>query len=71
MDHVPSITVVIPTYNRAQSTIAAIENVLAQAYPPIKVIVIDDGSTNGSVGQGFCRMRQTRANSLLHGTLAD
>ena len=40
MNHVPSMMVVIPKYNRAQSTIPAIENVLSQSYRPIEVIVI-------------------------------
>lgn len=48
MSNRPLVSVVIPTYNRTQQTIAAIECVLAQTYPSIEVIVVDDGSTNGS-----------------------
>jgi glycosyltransferase involved in cell wall biosynthesis len=42
------VSVVIPTYNRADSTIKAIHSVLSQTYKQYEVIVIDDGSTDGS-----------------------
>lgn len=48
MSFEPLVSVVIPTYNRTQQTIAAIEGVLAQTYRSVEVIVIDDGSTDGS-----------------------
>ena len=43
-----SVTVVIPTYNRAKLVPEAIDSVLGQTLAPIQVLVIDDGSTDGT-----------------------
>lgn len=40
----PSISVVIPTYNDATRIPDAIESLVAQTYPPLEIIVSDDGS---------------------------
>lgn len=41
-------TVVIPVYNRENLVVETIKSVLGQSHPPNKVIVVDDGSTDGS-----------------------
>lgn len=45
---VPTVSVIIPTYNRWPMLGAAVESVLAQRYRDFELIVIDDGSTDGS-----------------------
>ncbi len=43
-----SISVVIPTYNRANDLVKAIASVLMQTYPVTEILVCDDGSTDNS-----------------------
>jgi glycosyltransferase involved in cell wall biosynthesis len=57
----PTVSVVIPTYNRAALIGRSIRNVLSQSYRDFELIVIDDASNDGTaeVVAGFCDQRIT------------
>jgi glycosyltransferase involved in cell wall biosynthesis len=44
----PKVTVVIPTYNRAEKVRKAVDSVLAQSFTDLEVIVVDDGSSDAT-----------------------
>ncbi|MBK7891747.1 MAG: glycosyltransferase family 2 protein [Bdellovibrionales bacterium] len=49
MQHTPSISVIVPTYNLEDCLAACLESVLGQTSPADEIIVVDDGSTDRTV----------------------
>lgn len=44
----PSVSVVVPAYNEAAGIVAAVRSLAASDHPELEVLVVDDGSTDGT-----------------------
>lgn len=48
MSKLPLVTVVVPVYNVGKYLEASVKSLLAQDYPSLEILLVDDGSTDGS-----------------------
>lgn len=58
MDHLPLISVIVPVYNTAPFLDECLESIALQSCDNMEVILVDDGSTDGS--NAICRRRVER-----------
>jgi glycosyltransferase involved in cell wall biosynthesis len=67
MDPKPDITAIVPVFNGERYLAQALASITAQTLPPREIIVVDDGSTDGSAaaassfGHGVVCVRQAHA----------
>ena len=63
----PEITVVVPVYNRARTVLDTLASVADQGYAPAGLIVVDDGSTDGTADsvEGWLRERVPAWNATV------
>ncbi|MDO8793107.1 MAG: glycosyltransferase family 2 protein, partial [Vicinamibacterales bacterium] len=62
----PAFSVIIPTFNRAHVLPRAIESVLEQSYADFELLVVDDGSVDGTE-QCVATCRDARVRYIRHG----
>ena len=63
----PTVSVLMPSFNYAQYLLLAVQGVLSQAYSDLELIIVDDCSTDGSrVIAEECKRLDDRVVTVFH-----
>ena len=73
----PTVTIIVPTFNRAKYLLECLNSLLAQTYEPSQIIIVNDGSTNAvldgvsgiiipdstpeAIGEGILKFAESRS----------
>lgn len=60
------VAIIVPTFNRAHSVGRAIDSALSQSYPAIRVIVVDDGSSDATLAALEAYIPDSRVTLVRH-----
>ena len=60
----PLVSVVVPSYNRADILGKTIDAIIAQTYSPIEIIIIDDASTDST--EALIHSYQQRVDHIVY-----
>lgn len=67
----PTVSVIIPVFNGADFICRAVHSALAQSHAPCEVIVVNDGSTDGTVAALACFRQRIRLIDIANGGVAN
>jgi len=65
----PSISIIAPAYNEESTIVESVNSLLNIRYPDFEIIVVNDGSPDGTLDELIARFELERTDIFLHGYL--